>query len=373
MDPLRYHQKIKGKIEIRPKMKISQRNLHLIYTPGVAKVARKISENPDDSFVFTSRGNNVAIITDGSRTLGVGNTIPEASMPVMEGKAVLFKFLADIDAYPLCLETKSVKEIVRTIEILQPNFSAFNIEDIESPKCFQIMEELKKRKILAFHDDREGTAIVVLAGLINALKVVKKNLKKARICLAGAGAAGYGVFEILKEAGAENLIVLDKRGIIYRNRPRDDKYLRKIARFSNPENIKGGLKEAIKGRDVFIGLTGVGGLLKKEDLKLMKERPIIFALSNPVPEIFPDEIEKVARNYIYATGRSDFPNQVNNALVFPGVFRGMLDTRKKVTLKLQLKIARAIAGLISKPSKKKIIPKLFDKRVIRSIRACFNN
>jgi malate dehydrogenase (oxaloacetate-decarboxylating) len=371
MDALSFHKKYKGKVKIMPKMEVSQKNLHIVYTPGVAQVTKKIAKNPRNSFIFTSRCNNVAIITDGTRTIGVGNTIPEASMPVMEGKAVLFKMLGDVDAYPICLGTKSAKEIVRTIEILEPTFGAFNIEDIESPKCFEIMEELEKKKILAFHDDQQGTAIVVLAGILNAFKAMKKDLKKSKICLAGAGAAGYGVFKILKEFGIKNLMVFDNNGLIYKNRQGDNKYLKEIGNFSNKENKRGGLKEAIEGTDLFIGLTGKAGLLKTEHISLMNKNPIIFPLSNPIPEIFPKEIEKATKNYLYATGRSDFPNQINNALVFPGVFRAMLDKRKKVDLGLEVKIAKAIAGLIQNPTKKRILPDVFDKRLLKTITKCF--
>lgn len=366
-EALRLHKKLKGKIKIEPKIKASQKNLHLIYTPGVAEVTKLIAKDPSQSFFYTSRGNNVAIISDGSRTIGVGNTIAEASLPVMEGKAVLFKTLSDIDAYPLCLGTKSAEEIIRIVETLTPNFAAFNIEDIESPKCFQIMEALEKKNILAFHDDQQGAAIVVFAGLLNALKAMKKNLKKVKICLAGAGAAGYGVYNILKHNKIKNLIVLEKKGIIHRNKGEKNKYFKEIAKFTNPENIKGGLKEAIKGVDVFIGLTGKGGLLKSREVALMAERPIIFALSNPVPEIFPKEIEKATKDYLYATGRSDFPNQINNALVFTRVVRGIINKRKNITLGLEVKIAEAIAGLILKPSKKKILPGVFDQRLDKTV------
>jgi malate dehydrogenase (oxaloacetate-decarboxylating) len=372
MKALKLHKRLKGKIEIKPKMKASQKNLHLIYTPGVAEVTKLIAKDPSQSFFYTSRGNNVAIISDGSRTIGVGNTIAEASLPVMEGKAVLFKTLSNIDAYPLCLGTKSAKEIVRIVEILTPNFSAFNIEDIESPKCFRIMEALEKKNILAFHDDQQGAAIVVFAGLLNALKVVKKNLKQVKICLAGAGAAGYGVFKILKEINFSNLVVLDVQGMIHRSPKQKNKYFQEIAEHTNPGNIKGGLKEAIKGADVFIGLTGKGGLLKSRDIALMAEKPIIFALSNPIPEIYPPEIEKTTKDYLYATGRSDFPNQINNALVFTRVVRGMLDKRKNITLKLQVKIAKAVADLVSRPSKKNILPKVFDQRVGKIVVKQFN-
>jgi len=364
---LKFHKRLKGKIEIRPKFKLNHSNLKLAYTPGVAKVAQKIDENPKSCLDYTSKANNVAIITNGSRTIGVGNTIAEASLPVMEGKSVLFKCLAGIDAYPLCLSTKSVKEIVRTIEILAPTFSAFNIEDIESPKCFEIMEQLARKKIMAFHDDQQGAAVVVLAGLLNALKVMKKDLKKVKICLAGAGAAGYGTFKILKEMKVKNLVALDVHGIIYRWRKQDNKYFKEIARFSNPFNLRGGLEKAIKDADVFIGLTGQAGLLKSSHVSLMNERPIVFSLSNPVPEILPNEIKKVKKDHLYATGRSDLPNQINNALVFPRILRAMLDSQKNINIKLEVKIAKAVAGLVKKPNKKKILPDLFDKRLDKVI------
>jgi malate dehydrogenase (oxaloacetate-decarboxylating) len=229
------------------------------------------------------------------------------------------------------------------------------------------MEALEKKNILAFHDDKQGAAIVALAGLINALKAMKKDLNKVKICLAGAGAAGYGTFKILKEGGVKNLIVLERKGIIHRNSKDKNRYFEEIAQNTNPQNIKGGLKEAIKGADVFIGLTGKGGLLKSQDVSLMAKSPIIFALSNPVPEIFPQEVEKATKDYLYATGRSDFPNQINNAMVFPGIFKGMLQKRKKTTLKLEAKIARAVAGLVSKPTRKKILPQVFDKRLNKTI------
>jgi malate dehydrogenase (oxaloacetate-decarboxylating) len=301
----------------------------------------------------------------------VGRTFAEASLPVMEGKAVLFKSLAGIDAYPLCLASKSAREIVRTIEILAPNFSAFNIEDIESPKCFEIMEQLEKKNIISFHDDQQGAAIAVLAGLLNALKAVKKDLKKVKICLAGAGAAGYGVFKILKEMKIKNLVVLDSQGIIFRNGKEKNKYFREIALATNPKNIKGGLDEAIRGADVFIGLTGKSGLLKGSQVALMAEDPIIFSLSNPEPEILEPEIRKVRSNYIYATGRSDFPNQINNASVFPWVFRGILDTKKGVDWKSSVRIAKALANLVSRPSRSKILPKIFDKRIGKAVLSGF--
>ncbi len=367
---LKLHKKLRGKIEIKPKIKVSKENFPLIYTPGIAEPAREISKDPEKSFEYTSRGNNVAIITDGSRTIGVGDSIPEASLPIMEGKALLLKHFAGVDGYPLCLKTKKAPEIIKTIEILAPNFAAFNIEDIESPKCLAIMEELEKRDLIVFHDDQQGAAIAVLAALFNALRVAGKKLEKIRICLAGSGAAGYGIFKILNYVGVKNIVVLDKNGIIFRSRKGNNKYQKEIAEFTNKENLKGGLKEAIKGSDVFIGVTGKAGLLNSSDIKQMQERPIIFAISNPEPEIFPKEIEKATKNYIYAAGRPDEPNQINNVLVFPGVFKGLLKTRKKMDLGLAFKIAKAIASLIKKPRSSYIIPNIFDKRLVKTIVAC---
>ena len=377
---LEIHKKLRGKIEIRAKIKITKKNLPLIYTPGVADVAREISRNPASVFDYTSRGNNVAIITDGSRTLGVGDTVPEASLPVMEGKALFLNSLAGIDAYPFCLKTKSKEEIIRTIEILSPNFSAFNLEDVRAPKSLEIMEELSKKDLIVFHDDEQGVAIVVLAALFNALKVVGKKIENVKICIGGAGAAGYGIFKILNYADIKNLVVFDAKGIIFPGRPaspqgveEDNKYTKEIADNTNPEELRGAKKEALKGSDVFIGVTGIGNLLKTEDIESMAENPIIFGLSNPVPEIFPQEIDRKVKKYIYASGRSDFANQINNVVVFPGVMRGLLDTRKKMSLALEFAIAKAVASLVKKPRRDYIIPNPFDKRLLKTIVACIKN
>ncbi|MGB9598657.1 MAG: NAD(P)-dependent malic enzyme, partial [Minisyncoccales bacterium] len=341
--------------------------LTFVYTPGVAEVTKEIAKDLEKVFEYTGRGNNAAIITDGSRTLGVGETVAEASLPVMEGKALFLKYFARVNAYPLCLNTKSKKEIIKTIEILSPNFSVFNLEDIKSPKSLEIREELEKKNFIVFHDDEQGMAIVVLASLINVLKIVGKKLNEVKICLAGAGTAGYGIFKILNYVGVENLIVFDSKGIIYRGREGDDRYSKEIGEKTNKEKLRGGKKEAIEGSDVFIGVTGVGGLLDFSDIKRMTKNPIIFALSNPIPEIFPKEIKKATKNYIFASGRSDFENQINNLIVFPGVLRGLLDSRKKVDLALQLKIAEAIAHLVKNPRPGYIIPNPFDKRLVKTI------
>jgi len=369
-EALRIHKENKGKIEIAPKVKVSKENLKLLYTPGVAEVSREIAKNPKKVSDYTNRGNLVAIITDGSRTLGVGDSFPEASLPVMEGKALLLKALAGVDAVPLCLKTKKKEEIIKTVEILSPNFEVFNLEDIVSPKSLEIREELEKRNFVVFHDDEQGTAIATLAALINALKVVGKKLEKIKVCLIGAGTAGYGVFKILLFAGVKKIVVLDKKGIIFRGRKGDNKYQREIAKHSNPENIKGGKREAISDSDVVIGLTGVKNLICAEDIKLMKPYPIVFALSNPEPEIYPKEIEKTTKEYIFASGRSDFKNQINNLLVFPGVLKGLLKAKKKMTLNLQIKIAKAISNLVKNPKRDFIIPSPFDKRLIKTIVNC---
>ncbi len=367
---LNFHRKLRGKIEIKPKVKVSKQNLSLVYTPGVAEVAREIAKNKENSFKYTSRGNNVAIIADGSRALGVGNSIPEAALPVLEGKALLAKVLAGVDAYPICLATKEKSEIVRTIQILSPNFSVFVLEDIQSPKCFEIMEELAKIDLIFFNDDQQGVAIALLAGLLNSLKVVGKNLREVKICLAGAGVSGYGVFKILNYVGLKNLFVFDIKGIIYRGRKGDNKYLQEIAKFTNKENSKDGLKKLIQGSDVFIGLSGVGNLLNSSDIKLMNKKPIIFALSNPDPEIFPREIKRAAKDYIFATGRSDFPNQINNLIVFPGILKGLLHIQRKLNLALEVKIAKTIASLVKNPEKNYIIPNPLDKRLVKTIVNC---
>jgi malate dehydrogenase (oxaloacetate-decarboxylating) len=271
------------------------------------------------------------------------------------------------------LDTKSKEEIIRTIEILSPNFAAFNLEDVKAPKSLEIMEELRKKDLIVFHDDEQGVAVVVLAALINALKVVAKKIENVKICIGGAGAAGYGIFKLLDYAGIKNLVVFDAKGIIFSSREDDNKYIQEIAANTNPDNLKGEKKEALSGSDVFIGVTGVGNLLDKEDVALMKEKPIIFAISNPVPEIFPIEIKKSAKKFIFASGRSDFPNQINNIIVFPGIFRGLIDFRKKMDLALELKIAKRLAALVKKPGFENIIPNPFDKRLIKTIVSCIKN
>lgn len=360
------HKKLKGKIRILPTLEVSRKNFHLLYTPGVAEVAREIAKDPQKVFDLTSKGNNVAIITDGSRTLGVGNTIAEASLPVMEGKALFLAQWAKVNAFPLCLATKETKEIVRVCEILSPVFSVFNIEDIAWPRCLEICEELRKKNIVFFHDDQQGVAIVLLAALLNASKIFPFK-KDVRICIAGAGAAGYGIFKILHHFGFLNMIVFDKDGIVFRGRKGNNKFLDEIAKNTNKENLKGGKKEAIFGAKIFIGVSTKGNLLDASDIKLMEKPPIIFALSNPDPEILPNEIEKVTKNYIFGSGRPDYQNQINNVLVFPGVLKGLLVKRKPLTLDLQIKIALEIASMVKRPKKNLLLPNPFDKNVTEKI------
>ncbi len=358
---LKLHKKFRGKIEIKNKFMIkSQEYLALAYTPGVAEVSREISRNIEKVYEYTSKGNLVAIVTDGSRVLGLGNIGPLAALPVMEGKAMLFKYYANVDAFPICLQTQEEEEIVKIIKNISPSFGGINLEDIDAPKCFEIYDKVKDIGIPVFHDDRHGTAIVVLAGLINSLKAVKKDIKDVRITIAGGGAAGIGVAELLIKYGFKDLIVLDSKGIIYKGRKDLDKYKKRLAEFTNRRKIKGNLIEALDGSDVFIGLTGVPNLLNKDMIKKMNSNPIIFALSNPFPEVMPKDAKKAGAK-IVATGRSDLPNQINNALAFPGVFRGILDAKaKRFDPKIQIVAARALSKLVSNKeiSKGIIIPRV---------------
>lgn len=363
---LALHEKLKGKIEIKNKIRLSPENFALLYTPGVSAATREIAKNPKKAWNLTIKSDSIAIISDGSRTIGVGDAVAEASLPVMEGKAMIFKEFADINAYPLCIDERNEIKLAGIIKSLSPTFGLFNLEDISAPRCFRIYDILKKDNLLFFHDDREGVGIVVLAGLMNALKVAGKN-KRAKILIGGAGAAGLGIFEILLKAGFKNITVFDKNGILHRGRKENDEYSEFIARNSNRENAKGDFREALSGTDVFIGVTSVGNLLKIEDIKLMNGFPIIFALSNPAPEISYREISGYDSDFVYASGRSDFPNQINNALAFPFLIKAILRKNKPYTLAKGIKIAKAIAGLIKKPDKRSIIPNIFDKRIKKTI------
>ena len=358
-----------GKIEIRPKFSLKTRDsLSMAYTPGVARISEAIGKEKSKVWQLTIKRNCVAIVSDGTAILGLGDLGPEAALPVMEGKAMLFKEFANIDAFPICLATKDPKEIVETVQRISPVFGGINLEDISSPRCFEIEEELKKRlDIPVFHDDQHGTAIVILAALMNALKLVKKRLSKIKVVVLGVGAAGTACTKILLEAGVKNIIGCDKEGIIARRQTHGNPYRTWYAEHTNPDQIEGKLSDAIKRADVFIGLSS-GGKLNAADVKKMSRDAVVFALANPTSEIAPEEAMRYAR--IVATGRSDYPNQINNALAFPGIFRGALDCRAKtINEPMKIAAAQALAGLVSTSelSEDYIIPSIFNPRVANDV------
>ncbi|KKW06110.1 MAG: Malate dehydrogenase [Candidatus Moranbacteria bacterium GW2011_GWE1_49_15] len=364
--------KIGGKIEIKSKKKLTKETLSVLYTPGVADVCKAIAKNKKLSHEYTIRKNTVAVVSDGSAVLGLGNIGPEAGLPVMEGKALLFKELGGVDAVPLVLNTQITEEIIEIVKSIAPTFGGINLEDISAPRCFEIEERLKEAlTIPVFHDDQHGTAIVVLAGLINALKVVKKDVKKIRIVISGAGAAGVAIMKLLLKYGAKNILVLDSKGIIYEGRMENETEIKiEIAKITNKEKKMGTLAHALEGADVFIGVSAPN-LLKAEDVSMMAKDAIVFAMSNPVPEIMPEEAKKGGAA-IVATGRSDYPNQINNVLAFPGIFRGALDNHvRKITDAHKLKAATALASLVKNPTRDKIIIGALDKRAPKAVAAIF--
>ena len=372
MNSVQLSKKIGGKIEVKPKKRLTKKSLPVLYTPGVAEVSKAIARNKKLSFQYTIRKNSVAIISDGSAVLGLGNIGPEGALPVMEGKAVLFKELGGVNAFPIVLNTQNTEKIIEIIKAIAPTFGGINLEDISAPRCFEIEEKLKRcLKIPVFHDDQHGTAIVVLAGLINSLKVVKKDAKKIKVVISGAGAAGIAIAKLLFKYGIKNIVLSDSRGIIYKNRQGGMNEAKKeIAAITNSENIKGTLKQALKGADVFIGVSAPN-LLDKHDIRKMNLRPIVFTMSNPVPEIAPNEARKGGAEII-ATGSSEYPNQINNALVFPGIFRGALDNQiKTVSDKHKIKAAEALASLIRKPNRDKIMPAVLDRRAVKVVANIF--
>ena len=369
------HARLKGKIEIRPKAPVvSRKDLSLAYTPGVAEPCRRIAAESREAWKYTIKGNCVAVVTDGSAVLGLGNIGPLAALPVMEGKAMLFKRFAGIDAFPICLDTQDQDEIVSVVRNISPVFGGINLEDISAPRSFFIEQHLQDLGIPVFHDDQHGTAIVVLAALINACRVLNKKLSTLRIVISGAGAAGIAIARFLRCRNHEgdmcipvkDLIVCDSRGIIHSER-RDLNFAKKeLLRYSNPSGMSGSLKDAVKGRDVFIGVSA-GNLLNADDIGTMSEDPVVFALANPVPEIMPEEALKGGAA-IAATGRSDFPNQINNLLCFPGIFRGALDARAaSITSKMKIAAAHAIAGCVEKPATTDIIPFALDEHVVSEV------
>ena len=365
---LRLHRQLKGKISVVPKIKIkNRRQLSLIYTPGVAAVSQYLAKNKSNLSKYTIKNNSVAVISDGSAVLGLGNIGPEGALPVMEGKCLIFKSFANIDAFPIVLSTQNPEEIIKTIIAISPGFGGINLEDIAAPKCFYIEEALKKRlNIPVVHDDQWGTATVVLAVLINSLKVVKKKIDQVKIVILGAGAAGSAVVKILSTFGRKNILVCDRQGIIYQKRLNNSPEKEGLAKITNPNQEKGDLSLALNKADVLIGVS-TANLVTASMASSMNKQAIIFAMANPDAEIAPDTAKK-AGVYIFASGRSDIPNQVNNALVFPGVFRGALDHKvKKITLAMLIKAAQNLASLVKNPTAKKIIPSIFDKGVVPSV------
>jgi malate dehydrogenase (oxaloacetate-decarboxylating) len=363
-------QHLGGKIEIHNKVPVKNRNdLSRVYTPGVARVCNAIRKDKEKAYRFTIKMNSVAIVTDGSAVLGLGDIGPEAALPVMEGKAMLFKEFANIDAFPVCLSTKDPEEIIRTVINISPVFGGINLEDISAPRCFEIEEKLKAQlDIPVFHDDQHGTAVVVLSALLNAVKVTGKKLENLKIVISGAGAAGTACCKILREVGITDILVCDRAGIIHKGREENMTPAKKwIAENTNQQMIRGHISSAFKGSDVFIGVS-VPNIISVEDIKRMADDPIVFALANPEPEIAPEEASPYAR--ILATGRSDYPNQINNMLCFPGLFRGLLDSRvRTVNEEIKLAAARAISSMVDEKelSEDYIIPNIFDRKVVAAV------
>lgn len=362
------HKKLKGKIRIMPAAPVRNRaDLALIYTPGVAAVSSLVAKSPLLARDYTMKGRMIAVVSDGSAVLGLGNIGPLGALPVMEGKCALFKIFGDVDAVPLVLDTQDPQEIIDTVLRVAPGFGGINLEDIAAPKCFEIERILsEKLDIPVMHDDQHGTAIVVLAGIINGLKVVNKKMNKIRVVISGAGAAGTAIAKILHAVGVPTILMLDREGIISANRAGISGHKLELASWTNTTCENGSLRVALTGADVLVGVSGPG-LAKADDIILMHKGAMVFALANPTPEIMPDEAKKGGA-VIVATGRSDFPNQVNNSLAFPGIFRGALDNKvTKITEKMKINAAHALAGLVQKPTANKILPDMFDKRVAKAV------
>jgi malate dehydrogenase (oxaloacetate-decarboxylating) len=361
-----------GKIEVRGKMSVKTRDdLSMAYTPGVARVCMAIHHDPQKAYALTIKQNCVAVVTDGTAVLGLGDIGPAAAAPVMEGKALIFKEFAGVDAFPICLATKDVDEIVSIVKAISPIFGGINLEDISAPRCFDIETRLQRDlEIPVFHDDQHGTAVVVLAAMINALKIVKKRLADARIVFIGAGASGIATAKLLMKAGAKNIIACDRAGALYRGRTDNMNSMKEwFAKHTNEKRLKGTAADALKGADVFIGLSGPG-VVSLKDIKTMNRDPIVFAMANPVPEIQPEEAGPFVR--VMATGRSDYPNQINNSCCFPGFFRGMLDVRaRRVNDEMKLAAAQALAEIVTKDElgEEYITPSMFDSRVVPAVAA----
>jgi len=372
---LRLHKKHKGKLEIKSKVPLKTKDdLSIAYTPGVAEPCKLIAKKKSASFTHTMRGNTVAIVTDGSAVLGLGNIGPEAALPVMEGKAILFKEFADVDAFPICLATQDINEIIETVRFLAPTFGGINLEDIAAPKCFHIERDLQDLGIPVFHDDQHGTAIVLFAALLNACKVVKKKFTDLNVVINGAGSAGIAIAKILvgyhhkdQKKIVNDVVMLDSKSAIYPGRVEHMNQEKEIiSSLTNKKKKTGSLKDVIKGADVFIGVSK-GNVMTEAMVRSMNKDPIIFAMANPIPEIMPN-LAKKAGAKVVGTGRSDFPNQINNVLAFPGIFRGALDCRaKKITEKMKLAAAKALANAVKNPTENNILPSPLDKSIAKKV------
>jgi len=361
---LKAHEENQGKIEVISKLKVETKDdLSIAYTPGVAEPCKKIHENKEDAYRYTAKGNLIAVVTDGTAVLGLGDIGPEAAMPVMEGKSILFKEFGNVDAVPICLDTKDTDELVDTVVRIAPTFGGINLEDISAPRCFEIEQKLKEKlDIPIFHDDQHGTAVVVSAGLINALKIVDKKMEDIKVVVNGSGAAGVAIVKMLLALGVDDIIMCDSRGIIYKDSPTNNWIKEEMAEVTNKEDIRGDLKDAMVDADVFIGVS-IANIVDEEMVKSMKEDPIIFAMANPVPEIFPEDAKRAGAKVV-GTGRSDFPNQINNVLAFPGIFRGALDARASdINDEMNVAAAYAIAGMVKESDLTAdfVIPDALDK------------
>ncbi len=369
-EALKLHKDNKGKIEVISKVRVENaKDLSLAYTPGVAEPCKEIHANPELIYDYTNKGNMVAVVTDGSAVLGLGNIGSRAGMPVMEGKAVLFKSFANVDAFPICIESQDVDIVVQTVKQIAPSFGGINLEDIAAPRCFEIEERLKKElDIPVFHDDQHGTAVVVLAGIINALKAVGKKIENVTAVVSGAGAAGIAISKLLLSSGINDVIICNSRGILDKEDERLDPIRKEMALKTNKANKKGALSDALKGADIFIGVSAPN-IVTKKMIESMNENSIAFAMANPIPEILP-EVALAGKVKVMGTGRSDFPNQINNVLAFPGIFRGALDVRaKEINEEMKIAAAHAIAELVTEEelNEEYIIPKAFDKRVAKAV------
>ncbi|MDP2767391.1 MAG: NADP-dependent malic enzyme [Candidatus Methanoperedens sp.] len=365
---LEFHERARGKIAVKSKVTIkTKKELSLAYTPGVAEPCRRIYSNRDDVYRYTGKANFVAVVSDGTSVLGLGDLGALAAMPVMEGKAMLFRVFAGVDAFPICLDTKDTDEIINVVKNIAPVFGGINLEDISAPRCFEIETRLKKLlDIPVFHDDQHGAALVMLAGLINALKIVGKKFSEIKVVISGAGAAGTASAKLLINEGVRDILVCDSRGIIHKDRTDLNPYKKELAELTNKSNEKGTLADAMKGADVFIGLS-VGGIVSEEMVRSMADDAIVFPLANPIPEIMPERAKRAGAR-IVGTGRSDCINQINNALGFPGVFRGALDVRARdINEEMKLAAANALASLVPEPVEDMIIPSIFDSRVAPSV------